>query len=130
MARSKPSKIVLSHELRVRVQELLDERWSPEQISRRLKRDLPDRPELHACHETIYQALYVQGRGAQRRGAALGPHSAQTPPPGPAAPATLFRTDGDDQPTPARGRRSGGGRAAQRAPTQDARLGHPSRASG
>lgn len=65
--RPKPAKIVLNPELRARVQDLLDQRWSPEQISRRLKRDFPDRPELHVCHETIYQALYVQGRGQLRR---------------------------------------------------------------
>ncbi|WP_394295633.1 IS30 family transposase [Nocardiopsis alkaliphila] len=65
--RPKPSRIALDPELRTRVQDLLDERWSPEQISRRLKRDFPDRPELHVCHETIYQALYVQARGGLRR---------------------------------------------------------------
>ncbi len=65
--RPKPAKIALDPELRARVQDLLDQRWSPEQISRRLKRDFPDRPELHVCHETIYQALYVQGRGQLRR---------------------------------------------------------------
>lgn len=65
--RPKPSKLDLNPALRTRVQDLLDERWSPEQVSRRLKRDFPDRPELHVCHETIYQALYVQGRGQLRR---------------------------------------------------------------
>ncbi|GAA1104574.1 hypothetical protein GCM10009642_48990 [Nocardiopsis metallicus] len=65
--RPKPSAFALHPELRTRVQELLDTRWSPEQISRRLKRDFPDRPELHVCHETIYRALYVQGRGQLRR---------------------------------------------------------------
>ncbi len=65
--RPKPSKIALNPELRTRVQSLLEDRWSPEQISRRLRRDFPDRPELHVCHETIYQALYVQGRGHLRR---------------------------------------------------------------
>ncbi|MGW9419764.1 IS30 family transposase [Cellulosimicrobium funkei] len=65
--RPKPARIRLNPELRVRIQELLTQKWSPEQISRRLKRDFPDRPELHVCHETIYQALYVQGRGALRR---------------------------------------------------------------
>lgn len=46
---------------------MLEDRCSPEQISRRLRRDYPDRPELHVTHETIYQALYVQGRGELRR---------------------------------------------------------------
>ncbi len=53
--------------LRQAIQKGLDLRWSPEQIVRRLRRDLPDRPEMHVTHETIYQALYVQGRGELRR---------------------------------------------------------------
>jgi IS30 family transposase len=65
--RPKPSKLALNTELRTRIQQLLNDKWSPEQISRRLKRDFPDRSELHVCHETIYQALYVQGRGELRR---------------------------------------------------------------
>ncbi|WP_247666143.1 IS30 family transposase [Nocardiopsis sp. B62] len=65
--RPKPSTFALNPELRAVVQELLNDKWSPEQISRRLKRDFPERPELHVCHETIYQALYVQGRGELRR---------------------------------------------------------------
>ncbi len=46
---------------------MLDDRCSPEQIRHRLRHDHPDRPELHVSHETIYQALYVQGRGELRR---------------------------------------------------------------
>ena len=45
----------------------LRKRWSPEQISRRLAAEFPDRPEMRVSHETIYQSLYVQGRGALRR---------------------------------------------------------------
>ena len=41
--------------------------WSPEQISNRLKIDYPDDPSMRLSHEAIYQALYVQGRGALRR---------------------------------------------------------------
>lgn len=41
--------------------------WSPEQISARLKRDFPDDASMRVSHEAIYQALYVQGRGALRR---------------------------------------------------------------
>ena len=41
--------------------------WSPAQISHRLPLDFPDDPTMRISHEAIYQALYVQGRGALRR---------------------------------------------------------------
>ena len=41
--------------------------WSPEQISSRLKVDFPDDESMRISHETIYQSLYVQGRGALKR---------------------------------------------------------------
>ena len=41
--------------------------WSPEQIARRLARDYPDDDSMRISHEAIYQALYVQGRGALGR---------------------------------------------------------------
>jgi IS30 family transposase len=41
--------------------------WSPEQISARLKLDFPDDASMRVSHEAIYQALYVQSRGALRR---------------------------------------------------------------
>ena len=41
--------------------------WSPEQISNRLKVDFPEDESMRISHEAIYQALYVQGRGALRR---------------------------------------------------------------
>ena len=41
--------------------------WSPEQISHRLVVDFPDDESMRISHEAIYQALYVQGRGALRR---------------------------------------------------------------
>lgn len=41
--------------------------WSPEQISRRLQLDFPHDSSMRISHEAIYQALYVQGRGALRR---------------------------------------------------------------
>jgi IS30 family transposase len=41
--------------------------WSPEQISYRLRVDFPKDESMRISHEAIYQALYVQGRGALRR---------------------------------------------------------------
>jgi IS30 family transposase len=41
--------------------------WSPEQIARRLRLDFADDETMRLRHEAIYQALYVQGRGALRR---------------------------------------------------------------
>jgi len=49
------------------VQARLLDGWSPEQISARLVVEFPDRPEMRVSHETIYQSLYVQSRGALRR---------------------------------------------------------------
>ena len=41
--------------------------WSPEQISNRLRMDYADDESMRISHEAIYQALYIQGRGALRR---------------------------------------------------------------
>jgi transposase, IS30 family len=41
--------------------------WSPEQIARRLPVDFPDDQAMRISHEAIYQALFVQGRGALHR---------------------------------------------------------------
>ena len=41
--------------------------WSPEQIARRLPVDFPDDKTMRISHEAIYQALFVQSRGALRR---------------------------------------------------------------
>ena len=41
--------------------------WSPEQISNRLKVDFPDDETMRIGHEAIYQALYIEGRGALKR---------------------------------------------------------------
>jgi len=41
--------------------------WSPEQIAHRLPIDFPEDTSMRISHEAIYQALYIQGRGALRR---------------------------------------------------------------
>jgi IS30 family transposase len=41
--------------------------WSPEQIANRLKVDFPHDESMRISHEAIYQALYVEGRGALKR---------------------------------------------------------------
>ena len=41
--------------------------WSPEQIAHRLPVEFPDDESMRISHEAIYQALYVQGRGALAR---------------------------------------------------------------
>ncbi len=66
-ARPKPGKLVAGTELHEFVQAHLEKYWSPEQISNALLRLFPDRAEMRVAHETIYQALYVQGRGELRR---------------------------------------------------------------
>ena len=48
------------------VQAKLCVKWNPEQISDHLAAVLPDRQEMQVSPETIYQALYVQGRGHLR----------------------------------------------------------------
>jgi IS30 family transposase len=45
----------------------LEELWSPEEIAVRLRIVFPDDPMMHVSHETIYQSLFVQGRGELRR---------------------------------------------------------------
>ena len=65
--RPKPGKIGQNTELRDFIQDHLALRWSPEQICHALRIRFPDRPEMHVTHETVYQALYVQGRGELRR---------------------------------------------------------------
>lgn len=67
LRRPKPAKIASNPELRALVQERLDARWSPEQISGWLRSEFPGDGGMNVCHETIYQAIYVQARGELRR---------------------------------------------------------------
>jgi len=65
--RPKPSKLSQHPVLRARVQQMLGKRYSPEQISGRLKVLFPDDPAMRVSHETIYQSIYVYPRGELRR---------------------------------------------------------------
>ena len=65
--RPKAAKLAVSPALRARVEELLEQRWSPQQIAARLKVEFPDDPGMQVSHETIYQSLFVQARGALRK---------------------------------------------------------------
>jgi transposase, IS30 family len=65
--RPKRTKLSSSPRLVAAVEEGLARRWSPQQISARLKLDHPDDEGMRISHETIYRSLYVQSRGELRR---------------------------------------------------------------
>ena len=65
--RPKPSKLALNSTLRALVEEKLELRWSPQQISQWLRRTYGDDEAMQVSHETIYLSLFVQSRGALRR---------------------------------------------------------------
>jgi IS30 family transposase len=65
--RPKVGKLAACPRLAARVQTDLTKYRSPEQISGRLVLEFPDDLEMRVSHETIYQALFVQGRGGLKR---------------------------------------------------------------
>jgi len=65
--RPKESKLSGSAPLREKVQNMLNNRSSPDQVSGRLKVEHPDDPSMHISAETIYQSLYVYPRGELKR---------------------------------------------------------------
>jgi len=64
--RPKPFKLSCDR-LATQVTDWLKEWWSPQEISHRLRMEFADDPMMHVSHETIYQSLFVQGRGELRR---------------------------------------------------------------
>jgi IS30 family transposase len=66
-SRPKPSKLATNMILRRKVENDLQKHYSPEQIVGRLRQEFPHDQEMRVSHETIYQSLYVQSRGALRR---------------------------------------------------------------
>ena len=65
--RPKPRKLAACPQLLAAVEAGLRARWSPQQISARLKLDHPGQEAMRISHETIYRSLYVQSRGELRR---------------------------------------------------------------
>lgn len=65
-ARPKLAKLDVNPDLRRAVIDGLNERFSPQQVAGRLPVLFPEREDMRVSHETIYQALYVQGKGALR----------------------------------------------------------------
>src|SRR4051812_6017727 len=57
---------------------LLQADWAPQQIGAMLPRLYPSEPELRVSHETIYQSLFVQGRGELNRELAAHLRTART----------------------------------------------------
>jgi transposase, IS30 family len=64
--RPKPAKLTGGGPLRAAVLARWRDRLSPQQIAAQLRRDYPDQPDMWVSAETIYQAIYLQGRGSLR----------------------------------------------------------------
>jgi IS30 family transposase len=65
--RPKGSRLSGNPALRAAVQAMLDKRYSPEQVSGRLKVLYPGEAAMQVSHEVIYQSIYVYPRGELRR---------------------------------------------------------------
>ena len=113
--RPKRTKLARCPRLRRAVEARLEDNWSPEQISSWLADAHPHDPEMQVSHETIYQSLFVQGKGALRKelhvclrsGRAMRRAKAYTKA---ASRGGEDQGHGDDLRAPSRGGRPGGAR--------------------
>jgi IS30 family transposase len=64
--RPKPTKLVAGNKLRAAVGRKLKVKWSPQQISRYLRRTYPTQPAMQVCAETIYLAIFAGTLGAKK----------------------------------------------------------------
>lgn len=76
--RPKERKLAASGRLHDEVNAGLAKKWSPQQISSRLKEDHPDDQEMRVSHETLYECLYLQARGELRTQLKLALRSGRT----------------------------------------------------
>jgi transposase, IS30 family len=68
IARPKPGWTCTRPNLWIEVQRLLrEEKWSPQQISERIRRDHDNNADWCVSHEAIYQGIYAQTSGQLRR---------------------------------------------------------------
>jgi IS30 family transposase len=65
-ARDHPRRVDVNGDLRAVIADKLSHRWSPQQISRHLRKQFPEDARMWLCHESIYQAVYRPSSGLQR----------------------------------------------------------------
>jgi IS30 family transposase len=65
-ARPKPRLLETNTALHDAVNAGLEQKWSPKQISERLRQDFPEDDTMRVSHETIYECLYLQARSELR----------------------------------------------------------------
>jgi len=65
--RPKQCKLALNGRLARLIASKLKMNWSPEQIAGWLKAEYPRDERYHVSHETIYQSLFIQARGALKK---------------------------------------------------------------
>jgi transposase, IS30 family len=76
--RPKDRKLLQDGPLRAFVVDGLRKRWSPQQICNALAKQYPEDQDMRVSTETIYQALYVQARGALKREVAAALRTGRT----------------------------------------------------